>query len=516
VIEVEPSAGGKRAIDAERLVSETAVALQIAREEAELAVDASVMRESDAARLAVAKGTDPREAADRAAWWAWPATTTARRTTSLAFAVGPGRLARSLDGDLDAALAALGSRLAPNVDRARIAAARPELELRAAAEPGQGELWIALGTTCGTAHELANDAGLGALAMASLVRARGSTDAAGGASTAGSSVSLAPWATPFGLGLVAHAAPMVSESETAFANRIGDAIGRAMFATFPEPDDVALVRAEALERFRGAAVFGDLVRAGLFTVAGDHPSWLDADGLFDAVAKAGREAVVMRLATLRQAPLRLAMLTNAGDERGAQSQAAAIDRAIERWVPRRPGESRSCPIIEPPSVGKGAMHLVSVRAGAGFSIAIPVDDAQLAAAEVLASMIGGPHGRLARELGASGLVASSDARVIRGIGRHALVIVAVAPDANVEAALATTRALVARLRTGEFDASDLASASAARASATAMRRLDPRARVLELFAGRDRPPATPDLATTKSVAARLLDEDLAQVVVARP
>jgi len=103
---------------------------------------------------------------------------------------------------------------------------------------------------------------------------------------------------------------------------------------------------------------------------------------------------------------------------------------------------------------------------------------------------------------------------VRGLDRSALVVVALAPDANVDAVAAKLRGLFEAMRTGSIAADELARAEHARGDTATARRLDPRARLVDLFLG-DAAPATTDLAHLRAAAAAILDEDHAQVVLAR-
>jgi hypothetical protein len=252
------------------------------------------------------------------------------------------------------------------------------------------------------------------------------------------------------------------------------------------------------------------VRSALRATNALHPSWLDPAGTVDGVAKIGGEAAELRLATLRTGPLRLAVLANAEDP---QSDATA--RAAERWVPRRPGESRACPVVDSGIAPKGAIHPLTVKSGTGVALAYPVDESQRDVAAHLALVLDGNGGRLADVLG-GGIATKWEARLVRGVGRHALVILALAPDGNVDAVVSRLRLLFDKMRGGAIETNDLARADRERDAARVARRLDPRARVVDLFAGEllMAPPPI-DLTQLRAAAGKLLDEDRAQLVVAR-
>lgn len=504
VVEVEPSPEARMAPkdwNVDRFANRAAIALEVARQEVELALEAARGEADDAAaHAAIGGGGDPREAADRAAWWAWPREPAQTIASTSTLEVPAAAIAKDPSIDLETALATLQPKLALAQNRAKLAWTKSEIELRGRVEAGQGELWAALGTPCGPSHEMATDAGLASIAARALAAAH--------ATRASDGVSIEPWSAPTGIGVVAHAAPRAGEAPSALAHRVGDALGRLVLASFPEPSHVASARGEALVGFASHEGAADLVRVALRASTPLHPSWLEPLGTQDAVAKIGLEAVELRLDTLRAGPLRLAVIANVED---AQLEAAA--RAAERWVPRRPGETRACPLVDPGTLPSGGLHPLTVKAGTGVALAFPVDEPQREAAAALAAVLDGKGGRLALDVG-DAIATAWEARLVRGVGRHALVIVVLAPDPNVDAVVTRVRALLEKLRTANVDAADLARAEKERAAAYATRRLDPRARLVDLFAGEST--STPvDAAQLKATAAKIFEEDKAQVVVAR-
>jgi len=503
VIEVEPSPAARLfAKDPERFAMRAAVALEVARQEAELALEAGKgTADAEAARIAIGAGGDPREAADRAAWWSWPASPSSTISSSPTLSV-PTAAIKGPQVDEATILSQVGSKFSLAVSRSKLAWTKNEIDLRGRLEIGQGELWAALGSPCSVGHEGVADAGLAAVAMRALAAAHATRIEDG--------VTIEPWTAATGVGLVGHAAPRTGESPGHLAHRVGDAIARAYLASFPSPDHLANARAEGLLALSNITGGADLVRSALRSTTPLHPSWLDASGTVDGVAKIGGEATELRLATLRAGPLRLAVLANA-----EESQSDSTARAAERWVPRRPGESRACPLADGGAIAKGALHPLIVKAGTGVALAYPVEDAQREVAGHLALVLDGANGRLADVLG-GGVSTKWEARLVRGVGRHALVILALSPDANVDAVVSRLRALLDKLRGGALESNDLARADRERDALRMSRRLDPRARVVDLFAGEllATPPAI-DLTQLRAAAGKLLDEDRAQLVVAR-
>ena len=512
VVELEPSPRARmtgKEWNADRVTMRAAVALEVTRQEIERAIErAKATTDGEAARLSIASGGDAREAADRAAWWGWSSTFTAGTALRSTFTlmVPPPvatKGATAATVDVEGFLAGLRPKLDGALDRAKLAWARTEIDLRSRVEPGQGELWAVLGSSCGVAHETGVDAGLGNLAMSALT-----TTAAPRAQSDG--VAIEAWAAPLGLGIVAHAAARPAETPKALAQRVGDEAARAFLATFPGNGEVASARAEALVSLAGAKPPGDLVHEALRASSPERPSWLSALGAVDPVARTGLDSLELRLATLRASPLRLAVIANTDGE-----QVEVTLRAADRWTPRRPGESRVCPSIDAGVQPKGAIHPLVVKSGTGVAFAFAVDDAQRDAAELLARVLDGAGGRLATDVASAGLGTFYEARFVRGLGRSALVLVALAPDANIDALVQRMRALFEQLRTGGLKAEDLARAERESAAALTLRRLEPRARVVDLFLGDLAPTASAvDLARLRTVATKVLDEDRAHLVVA--
>lgn len=500
VIEVEPSPAARIAgKDPERFAMRAAVALEVARQETELALEsAKLADDSEAARIAIAAGGDPREAADRAAWWAWPIGQNSPLISAATLSVPAASLAKGPNIDVDAALLTLQPKFSAALSKSKLAWSKSELDLKTRVEVGQGELWIALGTPCSVAHEGTGDAGLASIAVHALAPAHPSDG-----------VTIEPWVSTIGVGMVAHAAPRAGETAQHLAHRVGDVVGRTFLASFARSEDLVRARADALVAIGSAPPGSELIRGAVHAQMVLHPSWLDPTGTVDAVAKSSPDAVDLRLATLRSGPLRIAVLANDDEQ---QSDSAA--RAAERWLPRRPGEARACPITDAGTTPKGAIHALTVKSSTGIAMSFPVDESAREAGAELAAMLDGTSGRIATEL--LGLATRVEARFLRGVGRHALVIVVLAPDPNIDAVVAKLRALLEKLRGSGIEAADLARADASRAAVRAARRLEPRARVVDLFSGDlvTTPPAI-DLSSLRSAAAKILDEDRMQLVVAR-
>jgi hypothetical protein len=142
VIEVEPSPAARIfSKDPERFSMRAAVALEVARQETELALDsARATDDSEAARIAIAAGGDPREAADRAAWWAWPVATPSPLTSSATLSIPATAVAKGPQVDVEAALLTLQPKFTAALSKSKLAWTKSELDLKSRVETGQGEL----------------------------------------------------------------------------------------------------------------------------------------------------------------------------------------------------------------------------------------------------------------------------------------------------------------------------------------------------------------------------------------
>ncbi len=467
---------------------------------------------ASAAGLGIAeRAGDPREAADRAAWWTLVSpqrnpghASTAPVSVAVGIARGPG--APSSDADFAGRAAALRAAL----ERAQGASKEPVVELRSRVERGQGELWLLFGSPCGTLAEVDADAGLGAtVAFAAAERAKELPGAEG--------VQTEAWATVDGIGVMAHATARSGESPASLAKRVGDCAAQSFSAEPLDADVVGRARAALLARAthsQDAQSFATL--AGV--LAPGHPSWLSPLGTGEALGRSSDAGVMARAAALRAGPLRVAVLANADAE-----QESAVLSAVDRWVARRPDEARTCPSptqASPARPGTYAVEVPGAAAGqAWVAVALPPNDAAIRTrATVLAAALDGPDGLLARALG-SGVAQSWGARVVGPSHAPALVLRLVAPEGALDAAVTQTKALLEALRQGSLAETDRVRAVEALAAADLAARLDPRGRLAALFRGDPAEPwsvRAPALDALRAFAATSLRSDALVIVAARP
>jgi len=506
------------------VASRVAIAAALARQELSVEL-ADTTASPDFGRDLAARAADPREAAERAAWW----TLAGRRAAEgdelrTALTVG---LAAPRDATAPGA-AQTAEELRSEIDRATIAWHAPAVESRIRVERGQGEVWILVASTCGVLAEAASDAGAGAaVALAAASRAR----------STGGDASVEPYVTGDGVGVLAHGPAHMGESSSAQARRLADLAARALMADPPDPERIIeartalLVRAGAVES-RALGTLGDALAPG-------HPSWIEPFGTEFGLASASEEAIVLRSSALRAGPLRVAILANSD---AAQAEAAV--RAVDRWVARHPGETRTCPPLTTPVTPHPGTYAVDVPPGAPSEalLALPLapsDDGARVAALWTAAALDGPDGLLAHALGAapgdapdSALARGWSAALLGAPRSPALVVRLTSSDASLDAAVAQTRGLLDRLRQGAVKDADRSRAGLALGRAAFAASLDPRARVFELWRsepgtppparprssapGESGPSQAPSLEALRAFAASSLLDEALVIVAARP
>ena len=455
------------------------------------------------------RAADPRDAAERAAWW------------SLA-----GRHAEDDDepritlvvgvaAPKDAAATSSADAIRSEIDRATVAWHVPVLESRTYVERGQGEAWILLASPCGTGSEAAGDAGVGAaVAMAAAARAAGTANDA----------QVDPFVAIDGIGLLVHGPARAGESAQAHARRLADVAARAFAADAIEPGLIADARTALLARAAqtDARAFGDLAAA----LAPGHPSWVEPEGTLFGLGSVSDDSVGARAAAVRAGPLRLAVVANAD-----AAQADVAVRAVDRWVARRPGESRVCPATGAPAPARPGTYSVDLHAGALSEVLLglalpPGDAAARSAGTWVAAALDGSDGLLAHALGAdrtgtpdAPLAHAWSAAVLGPPQSASLVVRLAGPDASLDDAVAQVRALLDRLRHGALRDDDRSRATAAIARARLASSLDPRARIVALWRGEPPSPSAPvapSLEDLRSFSAASLRDEALVIVAARP
>lgn len=340
----------------------------------------------------------------------------------------------------------------------------PKLERAFAVEPGQGELWMLLGTRCGTLNETTATAGHGALTVQALANHANQSD----------DVAIEPWIAPHALGLLAHAPRRnLKESPAALARRVGRALAEALSVTPITFEETALAREQLLQAIGKdpAAAFWHTVSA----LSPEHPSWLSPRGTFHSLNEASRSNLEQRRQLLLSEPLRAVVIANAD-----QQQAEIALDELERWLGPLRGEPVECakPTQPTPALGQ-----IEVEDGGGetrsfVAVNTPADGAAARATQYLLNRKGG---WLDQALARPGLVTSAEAHLLGGVAHHALIVEVRALDGKAAEAVEQVRALFERLAQGASSAADVTLAQK-RLDAEALRaRLSPRGRSVELW-----------------------------------
>jgi hypothetical protein len=374
-----------------------AAAIAVSRVEAELVAEqARAAPAFHATREIMAAGT-ARETAERAAWWALHERATEPPIAASALALGASRESPEMDDatSTEAYVRALAPAPRP-----------PELPERLRVEVGQGEIWLLVANPCALLHEEIGDAGLSALA-ASATAAQSELAA----------VSIQPWVSPAGVGLIAHGGPRsAEETPEQLAERIGDALGRALTALPRDPD--AFDRAQSAISSRLA----DERSLGLFAVATRiaprHPSWLSPWGARATLAGFRREDAWLRWQSLLGGAWRAAAIGNTDE-----AQARRAIAAVRRWLP--PTTASCGETAEPEPFRPGALTFSSSAAIATIVVAADARGAA-SSAEVVAAALSdellGPA--------LAGLATQFEARVAGRVGVRSLIVVVEAPSGS--------------------------------------------------------------------------------------
>lgn len=380
--------------------------------------------------------------------------------------------------------------------------APPSLELRRALEPGQGQFWMLLATPCGTNAEDGASAGALALALrAAALENDGELD-----------VSIEPWLSVDGMGLVAHAGPAAPhESAARQAERVAEALARAVLRAGPSPQHIAAARETLLESLPSGQAPG--LALAMRQMTSNHPSYLDARGTWASLTAISARSAQLERARFVRSKLRLASLGNHDDAQleGAERRLFSLLRSVD------PGPVECPPRGAVTSVpGKYVIDAPDVRDAAAV-VAIPLPpSAGGPSEEALWTewLMNRPGGWLSQALQRPGLVSSARARALGGASAAALLIEIHAVDDKHEEAVAQVRGLLARLRDGAANAADVRSASAYLAQREAGRRLNPRGRLVALWRGESPPRAT--LESLHALHRAAFEAGRALVVMTRP
>jgi hypothetical protein len=497
-------------VDARSLSVDTAAriatAASLARQETAVEL-ADVAPELDLGRSLATRAADPRDAAERAAWWALAGSSSDPDDEAMGIKLVVG-LATAKDVAQPAA-SARSDEIRSEIDRATLAWAAPVVDARVGIEHGQGELWVLVASPCGTSTESSGDAGLdAAVALAAALQS----------AEVGGDAQAEPYVSSEGVGVLVHGVSRPGEAPAAQARRLADLAARAFVGEAPSAAHFA--RARTLLLLHASEPESRAMDALASALSPGHPSWVQPAGTAIGLASASDEALKMRAAALRLGPLRVAVLANAD-----AAQADGVVRAVDRWVARRPGESRACPAVASLSAPRPGTYAVDRPAGALseaiLAIGLPAGNRDAVVdATWLAAALDGPEGLLVRSLGSSGDGPRAgepmwSAGVVGAPLAPGFMIRLRAPDGAIDAAVAQARALLDKLRLEGPRSDDWTRAASGVASDRLSAELQPRQRLVALWLSHPEPPS-PSLDAIRAFAAAYLRDDSFLVIAARP
>ena len=431
---------------------EAALAVSLVTEEAH-AIESTA---SGAIEENIIEPSDPRKAAARAAW----------RALTGQKEAGPER--RLVAVSVHSAERPAFNGFANTLHEYETRPQRAPLEARLRAEPGQAELWILLGSPCGTLAESNDNAGQSALA---LTMAAHETSA---------DVELEPWITPDAVGLLAHAPRRPLESAHEQAERVARALARALSERSGAGDALATAQGELF------AATGGSPRPGyarlLDALAPDHSAWLEPRGTWASLVQANRDSVAARGREVLRGPLRVAVLAN---EDNAQAEAAT--RALDRWFAPWRDDPKRCQTSAERAARSGELTLSVPDAAntesAYLGLPFPSRLKFEREAEAFAMLLNAPRGPLALALSAEHINASARASIIGGGRAAALVVEIRASDDDARKATLEVRRALDRFVAVPLSNDDLAAAQRVAAQRGLGASLDPRRRIVDLWRG---------------------------------
>jgi hypothetical protein len=404
----------------------------------------------------VIEPSDPREAAARAAW----------RALASRQEPGPTRrtVALSVRPNERASFANFGTTLTELESHAE----RAPIEARLRAEPGQGELWLLLGSPCGTLGESNDDAGQSALALTLAAR------------SAPADVTLEPWLTPDAVGLLAHAPRKSGESAEQHAERVARGLASALTDRNASGDALATAQRELF------AAVGGTPRPGyarlLDALSPEHAAWLEPRGTWSSLVQSNRDSVAARLRDLLRGPLRAAVIANQDD---AQARSAA--RALERWFAPWRDDPRRCQAGPERAARSGELTLTVPDTDSAESayVGIPFPSRLRfeREADALLGLLNGADGALGRALASERVSASARASVIGGAKSAALVVEVRATDDEARRATLAVRRALEQTLGAQVTNEQLALAQRNAAQRSLAAALDPRRRIVDLWRG---------------------------------
>lgn len=345
-------------------------------------------------------------------------------------------------------------------------------------ERGQGNLYALLASPCAAWRESSRTVGATSLLLRTLASSYHPTR----------NVVIEPWITADGAGLIAHAPRLsMQESPEEQARRLGEVLGQVFTTHRIRATDLWQARTDLLARIGPGQ--RPALWSALLSLSPQAPALVLPDGQFSSIEAISLETLLERRAELLRLPLRLAVLEN-HDAR----QRDALRSALAEWVSPYRLEPSRCPELgRAESVRSGQIRIESREpdpndAGTTLAMSLPSQEPLAETHAVLVQwLLGRASGWLALRLRSEGIVASVDAKVVGGARTRGLVIAIAAPPTAMDPAAAAVRAVLQELGTGAVPAApSIASAIVEVQAAERNRRIDPKARLEDLWLSRGR------------------------------
>lgn len=402
---------------------------------------------------------DARDAASRAAWWALSSPGDAPPSITTALEIGAsGKVELTTDDGQPLDEATAHARYLQAVGSLKPADSGPVAGRRARAEPGQGQLWMLIGSPCPLRHEGQWDAG-GAAVAATTVAIESQHP----------NVVIEPWVSADGVGIIAHGGVLAAdESAEVLTDRIALAAAEAYTSVPHDASAFARAKRTALRHTAGGETFFTFARRAL----PDHPSWIAPWGSSDQQASVDLADAAARWRGVLHGPTRVAVLAN-HDASQAERAAKAVDHFLLPEAADKP-----CPEItdrDPPQIGA---HAVRGRTPMVI-VGVPYERSkERPLAELTAAALAGDDGPLRQALDVPWRV-----EVLGGAAGGALVITARVPGDTVEQASSVVVERLEQLAGEGLDAAAEARARAGVARSRAHAQRHPRARLIDLWRG---------------------------------
>jgi hypothetical protein len=364
------------------------------------------------------------------------------------------------------------------------AASHSPLEVLTRIEAGQGKMYALLASPCVPALESKRLVGSSALFLSAMAKRYTGFDG----------VTLQPWISPEGAGLVASTGKLQADETTyAQAERLGRALARAATSLPPNNDVFWQYRATSLGR-SGPGPRPALWQA-LQALAPEHPGLVAPEGVYSTIEGIEPLELRERQRQWQTQELRLALLLS-----DTISAADRISKAIARWGVPPQRNTNGCPIAQVESALSGTTQVEADTASTGdaavtMSIRLPSGDGLSSIyAYFLLRLLTAPTG-LFEKLGRdTPLTAQFDATIVGGTKRRGLLVAVGTPADKADTVVEALKKLFVDLGNGSAPATlDYAELEAWYREREDGQRSDPRQRLVELWTHASSAPVTSEV-----------------------